>query len=164
MRNVIWIFLVVFFLMAPSAVAEEAAATAASTGDAQLDSSLKGLNEAVRKDVGSFAKKLSRYYHMPEATVDWLLDEVGMTPGDAYMAAKVSRLSNRSVEDVADAYRKNRGKGWGAIAKKLGIKPGSAEFHALKKDEAGLFEEEEEKGKGKKSKQNKGKGKKKKDK
>ena len=35
-------------------------------------------------------------------------------------------------EHVVDQYRKNKGQGWGVIAKSLGIKPGSAEFHALK--------------------------------
>ena len=31
-----------------------------------------------------------------------------------------------------DEYRNNKGQGWGVIAKNLGIKPGSDEFHALK--------------------------------
>jgi len=30
-------------------------------------------------------------------------------------------------------YQIHQGKGWGAIPKSLGIKPGSKEFHALKK-------------------------------
>ena len=29
-------------------------------------------------------------------------------------------------------YEQDRGQGWGVIAKRMGIKPGSAEFHALK--------------------------------
>jgi hypothetical protein len=32
-----------------------------------------------------------------------------------------------------DTYKRNKGKGWGVIAQRLGIKPGSAEFHRLKK-------------------------------
>jgi hypothetical protein len=30
-------------------------------------------------------------------------------------------------------YKQSKGKGWGVIAKELGIKPGSPEFHALKR-------------------------------
>jgi len=33
---------------------------------------------------------------------------------------------------VIDSYRKNKSKGWGALARDLGIKPGSKEFKALK--------------------------------
>jgi hypothetical protein len=34
-----------------------------------------------------------------------------------------------------ERYRKGKGKGWGELAKSLGIKPGSREFHALKRDD-----------------------------
>jgi hypothetical protein len=71
-----------------------------------LNASLQGLNATVKKDIGAFAKKLSRYYHMPEATTDWLLGTVGLMPADAYMTAKVSKLSRRSVEDVVGEYSK----------------------------------------------------------
>ena len=40
--------------------------------------------------------------------------------------------SKLPLNRVLSVYRGNKKKGWGAIAKKLGIKPGSAEFHALK--------------------------------
>jgi hypothetical protein len=35
---------------------------------------------------------------------------------------------------VLEIYERDHGQGWGVIAKRLGIKPGSAEFHALKGD------------------------------
>jgi hypothetical protein len=57
---------------------------------------------------------------------------------------------------VVDVYKKNRGKGWGVIAKSLGIKPGSPEFHALKRGDDLYTHKEKGKGKGGKGK---GKGK-----
>ena len=51
------------------------------------------------------------------------------------MAFKLSEMSGKPVPDVVDAYDKNKSKGWGALAKELGIKPGSKEFHALKNKE-----------------------------
>jgi hypothetical protein len=36
------------------------------------------------------------------------------------------------METVVEIYRKQKGQGWGAVAQSLGIKPGSADFHALK--------------------------------
>jgi hypothetical protein len=62
-------------------------------------------------------------------------------------------MCSRPPDYVLERYKSGRGKGWGVLAKSLGIKPGSKEFHALKRGDdlysiAG-------KGKGK----NKGKGK-----
>jgi len=41
-------------------------------------------------------------------------------------------MSGRSIGYVTDKYKKHKGNSWGALAKELGIKPGSEEFHALK--------------------------------
>ena len=60
-----------------------------------------------------------------------------MAPADVYMAAKVRILSHRSWDEVLREYKENKGKGWGVIAKNLGIKPGSREFHELKDDDSG---------------------------
>ena len=123
----------------------------------------QAINDGLKAGVAEFGKKLGHYFHLPEESVDLLLKEAGLTPADAYMAAKVSRASGRNVRDVADAYKKNQGKGWGVIAKEMGIKPGSEAFHALKEDDSGLLKElgierpEKAKTKGKrKSKKNKG--------
>jgi hypothetical protein len=37
-----------------------------------------------------------------------------------------------TAERVIEKYESGKGKGWGALAKSLGIRPGSKEFHALK--------------------------------
>jgi hypothetical protein len=56
----------------------------------------------------------------------------------------------------------NKGKGWGVIAKNLGIKPGSAEFHALKRGDLSFTGEpgagEGQKGQGKGKGKGRGKG------
>ena len=128
-----------------------------STGDSGLDRSLETLNKGAKENIGEFAKKLGRKFGISEQTTERLLKRVGMSPGDVYMTAKVSKISKRSIEDVENAYKENKGKGWGVIAKKLGIKPGSKEFHELKKDDSGILEdyrgkEKKEKAKGKKEK------------
>jgi hypothetical protein len=50
---------------------------------------------------------------------------------------------------VLKEYKTSKGKGWGVIAKSLGIKPGSAEFQALKNGQD-LFNGNKGKEKGKK--------------
>ena len=67
-------------------------------------------------------------------------------------------LSHRSWDEVLGEYKENNGKGWGVIAKNLGIKPGSREFHELKDDDSGMIAlAKGKKGKGYKEKGNKDK-------
>ncbi|MFC1515494.1 hypothetical protein ACFL7E_01900 [Thermodesulfobacteriota bacterium] len=166
MKRTLFIILFIVFCCFQIAYAEEKIVASSPTGDSELDKSLEVLNETAKSNVRDFSKKLSRKYNIPEETTDWLLKKVGMSPGDAYMTAKVSKASNQPVEEVVKEYEANKGKGWGVIAKKLGIKPGSKEFHELKKDDSGLLNEYKTKGKkGKaKGKKDKDKGKKGKDK
>ena len=48
------------------------------------------------------------------------------------MIFQLGQMSGKQPDRVMAVYTPNKKKGWGAIAKELGIKPGSAEFHALK--------------------------------
>lgn len=47
----------------------------------------------------------------------------------------VGQWTQKPTDQVVQVYKANQGKGWGVIAKRMGIKPGSAEFHALKSGE-----------------------------
>jgi len=78
-------------------------------------------------------------------------------PGEAYMVLRLGEMSRHPTDYVLQQYRSGKGKGWGALAKSLGIKPGSAEFHALKNGHD-LYGEKDigggaQKGKGKGKKQ-----------
>lgn len=95
--------------------------------------------------MGNFSAKLSLHYGVPKLEVDALIIDVGMLPADAYMTVRVAQLTNNPIDVVVEEYKAHRGKGWGVIAKNLGIKPGSKEFHALKTDDSGTLG----KGKGK---------------
>lgn len=84
-----------------------------------------------------------------------------LSPADVYMSLQVADLVKKYPEVVVESYKVNKTKGWGAIAKDMGIKPGFAEFHALKgkaknkKDKSGKGKEKGGNGKG----NGKGKGK-----
>ncbi len=65
------------------------------------------------------------------------------------MCFRVGQIASQPVEVVTKEYETNKGKGWGVIAKNLGIKPGSKEFHALKKDDFDGHDSDSGKGKGK---------------
>lgn len=93
---------------------------------------LSNLNVKAEADSYGYRIKLATRFHIGDAEVKVVLGNVD-SPSDAYMIFRLGELSNRSVDEVMNAYRANRRKGWGVIAKSLGIKPGSSEFHALKR-------------------------------
>ncbi len=99
---------------------------------ADLDGFLSGLNNQARTDRNEYGVRLSVQFGVPLPQVHSLLGRV-QYPADAFMCLQLGRMTNMQPERVFQTYSSNRGKGWGVIAKELGIKPGSAEFHALKR-------------------------------
>ena len=112
-----------------------------------LDAFLRSVNISAQGDIGGFKAEVSAQFGVPVAQVDAVIASVE-TPADAYMVFRVGQVAAQPVPVVLREYEANRGKGWGAIAKSLGIKPGSREFHALKEGFGG--QEGKGKGKGKK--------------
>ena len=154
--------LVLLFLISASAYGGDRSVSAtydARTGDSALDTTLGDLNVQTHgRDLSDFISNLSLSYNIPKIKIEDLLYRVEMTPADAYMTVGIAKFTNKSIDEVVDEYKTNKGKGWGVIAKRLGIKPGSKEFHALK--EGGLVELEKAKGKGNDKGDGKGKSKK----
>jgi hypothetical protein len=106
----------------------------ARAGGGGLDGFLGRVNAEAHADLGAFAAKVSAQFEIPEAQVRVVLSAVS-DPADAFMVFQVGQFCHRSSDDVLGVYRSHKGKGWGVMAKQLGIKPGSAEFHALKNGE-----------------------------
>jgi len=118
----------------------------ARTGDTQFDLSLGNLNVAAQADISGFAADLSLSFGVPRPQIEVLLTKRGMAPADVYMAVKLANLTTKPLDVVVQEYEVNKKKGWGVIAKNLGIKPGSKEFHALKKDDSGMLAKAKGKG------------------
>ena len=91
-------------------------------------------NKQAHADMDSFKKKLTDRFSTDMGQVERVFKEM-KTASDAYMAFKLGEMSKKPLSQVMDTYGKGKTKGWGALAKSLGIKPGSAEFHALKKQD-----------------------------
>ena len=104
---------------------------------AGLDDFLGSLNVQARADLGGFTARVSAQFGIPEMQVRTVIDTV-REPADAFMVYQLGQMTRKPPETVVEVYRANRGKGWGVIAKRLGIKPGSAEFHALKRGDFAL--------------------------
>lgn len=129
--------------------------TPALARDVEFGDFLQRVNVSAEADLPGFKARLSTEFGVPVPKVEMLLKTLP-TPGDAYLCLRVGQTAQRPVDDVVSEYQKNRGKGWGVIAKNLGIKPGSREFHALKE---GRFDAPSGKGGGGKDAAKGGKGK-----
>lgn len=104
------------------------------TGDREFDITLGNINKEADADPDYFVNDMSRTYNVPVKTISLMVSVDKMRFSDIFMALKISVLTKKPIEFVVGEYKKNQGKGWGVIAKELGIKPGSKEFHALKGD------------------------------
>ena len=103
-----------------------------------LDSFLDEIEIRASKDIGSFRLDLKLTFDVSDGTLDGLF-QVMTDPSDVYMCLRVGEIAEQPIDRVVDEYQRQKGQGWGVIAKNLGIKPGSDEFHALK---AGQFSAE----------------------
>ena len=90
---------------------------------------IKGFNIQAQQDPSGFRARLAARFQIGNAQIDAVLSNVE-NPADAYIALRLGEMSRQPVDHVIGQYKASRG--WGAVAKSLGIKPGSKEFHALK--------------------------------
>ena len=104
-----------------------------ATGDQELNATLVSVNTEANMNLPDFKSKLATTYNTTLPKVE-LCFKAGMTAGDAYIAFEISLLAKKPIETVITTFKKNKGKGWGVIAKEMGIKPGSPAFHQLKKN------------------------------
>ncbi len=104
----------------------------ASAAYADLDSFLKNVNIQAQTDMKNFSIRLSTQFGIPGARVDAIISNVS-SPADAFMVLQLGQMAHKQPEAVLQTYKRGKGKGWGELAKELGIKPGSPEFHALKR-------------------------------
>jgi hypothetical protein len=98
---------------------------------ASLDDFMGRVNVQARADLPGFHATVSAQFGVPVPQVQAVLGRVA-TPADAFMVFQLGQMSHRPPDTVLQTYQAHKGKGWGVIAKELGIKPGSREFHALK--------------------------------
>jgi hypothetical protein len=103
--------------------------TAALAGDFDW---LKDLNIKAEADPSGFRAQLAARFKIGNAEINTVISNVEK-PADAYMVLRLGEMSHQPTDHVITQYRSGKGRGWGVLAKSLGIKPGSREFHALKR-------------------------------
>ena len=113
-----------------------------NTGSLEFDKDLGVINANAKLDLKTFKLNTSVSHNLPIPNIEELLKI--MEPAEIILAKDVADAVNKPIDTVVASYKVNKDKGWGEIAKEMGIKPGSPQFHALK-------------GKTKKNKENHGK-------
>jgi hypothetical protein len=102
------------------------------TGDPMLDSQLRDVNVFATGSSHDFVDNVVVSFGAPRLLVQDLYVTRRWAPGDIYYACALASMLRRPCGEIVDIYERDHGQGWGVIAQRLGIKPGSAEFHALK--------------------------------
>ena len=102
------------------------------TRDSGLDSLLGQMDVWAKDDPDGFILQISQQHNVMVDEVRRAQEQLGLRYADTYMATAHASMVNRPVLDVATEYKQNQGKGWGALAMSMGIKPGSSAFKALK--------------------------------
>ncbi|MEN8123420.1 MAG: hypothetical protein ABFS35_23995 [Bacteroidota bacterium] len=92
---------------------------------------MKNFNIRAEADPSGFRVRLATRFKVGNVEIDAVLKNV-TNPADAYMIFRYGEMSSRSTSQVMERYRNK--KGWGVLAKSLGIKAGSQEFHSLKRN------------------------------
>jgi len=102
------------------------------TGDVWVDSQLGYVNDYGHSNRDYFINDVVSSFGAPRYLVNDLLVTRHWAPGDVYYACALAYSAHRPCGDVVRYYDESKGQGWGVVARRMGIKPGSAEFHALK--------------------------------
>jgi len=105
-----------------------------NTGDKDLDVVLSNLNVEAGVHVDPFVSELSISYAIPKVQIEDLVYNMRMPFGDVFVSVWLASSMKKPLSVVVKEYEVNKEKGWGVMAKNLGIKPGSDAFHSLKKD------------------------------
>ena len=99
---------------------------------ASLNDFLENVNVQARADKDGFSAKLSAQFDVPGTDVKVIVGNVA-EPADAFMVLQLSQMTHKEPAEVLRIYQRHKDEGWGRMAQRLGIKPGSSEFHALKR-------------------------------
>jgi hypothetical protein len=108
----------------------------------------KDFNIKAEADPSGFRARLAARFKIGNAEVKIVISDVEK-PADVYMVLRLGEMSNQPTEKVIEKYKSGKGKGWGALARSLGIKPGSKEFHELKRNHDLYDDKSKAKSKGK---------------
>jgi len=110
------------------------------TGDLWVDTRLGEINDYGMRYRDPFVSELSNNYGAPRSYITELLTVRRWAPADVYYACAIAHALHRPCQEIVREYDRNPRQGWGAMAQRMGIKPGSPAFHALKRGTVATYD------------------------
>ena len=98
---------------------------------ADMNAYIHDLNISVQGDIGGYKTKLGVRFGTSDSQIEAVFRSIE-SPAEVAIVLWLGEHSRQPLDTVLKVYRAQKSQGWGAMAKSLGIKPGSADFHALK--------------------------------
>lgn len=92
---------------------------------------IRDFNIQAQADPTGFKARMGARFRIGDVEINAVLSNIEK-PSDAYVIFRLGEISGRPVGYVLEQYKSGNGKAWGTLARSLGIKPGSREFHSLK--------------------------------
>ncbi|CAN5597429.1 hypothetical protein BH23PSE2_BH23PSE2_08480 [soil metagenome] len=110
------------------------------TGDVWVDNRLGEINDYGHRYRDPFINEMNQHYGAPRPLLVELLDQRRWAPADVYYACSIAHALRVPCRDIVRDYDRNPGQGWGVLAQRRGIKPGSPAFHALKRGTVATYD------------------------
>jgi hypothetical protein len=127
MKKIIMLYLLLAYSLVFS---QETVRIEFNTGDKQIDTHLNSINVYAGLDIDLFKKDLTVKFGVAIEEVDRYIVKERIPPAEVYYGHCMASVTGKSFSSIIQM--RSDKNGWGAIAKDLGIKPGSKQFHALK--------------------------------
>lgn len=104
------------------------------SGDAWIDRQLADTNGYAARYPQSFADEMARYYSVPRDYVEAMLQQPSWEAGDILMACALAQVAGQPCRAVVREWSRDHAEGWAGVAKRLQVKPGSAQYRELRRD------------------------------
>ena len=104
------------------------------TGDTWVDDRVQVYDNTWSTDREVYLDTMQDRFGYDRQWYEDALRRPGLSAGELYYACTLARQVGKTCQAVLDERRTlpAKGQGWGVLAKRYGIKPGSPEFHRLK--------------------------------
>lgn len=102
------------------------------TGDAWIDRQLADINLYAARYPHSFADEVSRYYAVPRAYVEAMMQQPAWEPGDIVMACGLAQELGQPCRALVREWSRDHEEGWEGVAQRLQPPAGKTQYRQLR--------------------------------
>ena len=102
------------------------------SGDAWLDRQLVDINAYAARYPQSFVDEVARYYTVPRAYVEAMMQQPAWQPGDIVMACGLAQEVGQPCRAVVREWSRDHEEGWEGVAQRLQPPAGKTQYRQLR--------------------------------